>query len=245
MNDTALVIFAKYPREGQVKTRLSRYSIPHFRQLSLLECSQLYAAFLKDYIQRFRDEHFATQIFFCLRSSVDVKYFEKDYTQGYFPVIEEPSYRGKKADDIGQSMSYTIRYLLQKGYQKVIIMGTDLPHFPSNIIEETQELLETSSLVLGSDGGGFYLIGATEIPLIFEQNKIIWSQGQDLQMIQQLQKKLQFPLKILSTVLKDIDEPNDLAEFIKILRKDISLQIKLPSTLTLLDSWGITFKYQY
>lgn len=93
--------------------------------------------------------------------------------------------------------------------KKAVLIGTDSPDLPGDIIAQAFAELEHSRCVLGpSDDGGYYLIGLSEVvPAIFSD--IQWSSPQVLaQTIQQLDS-VQASWSQLP-VWSDIDEFDDL-----------------------------------
>jgi len=236
--NTAVVIFAKYPKAGYSKTRLTKSTVPELGPITPEQSAELYHAFLQDYIHRFQQEVLDCETFFCVRPGPDFSLFEQTYATSNIQVVEEPTHQGQRAADIGQAMSFTIRHFLTLGYQKVIILGSDLPHFPTEIIREAQKKLDAAPLVLGNDGGGCYLVSASEPPTLFEQGLIVWSQGEDFATICRLQKERGKEVGVLERELQDIDTPEDLHKLILQLQMETSLQKDIPHTSQILHHWG-------
>ena len=233
--NTALIFFAKYPRIGHVKTRLTQGE----SLLSANQATDLYRSFLADYILRLKKLKIDASIFFCTRPSPDFILFQNETVGSNFPVVEEPFFRGIPAKNIGEAMSYTIRHFLEQGFCKVIIMGSDLPHFPKKAITEAIDLLEYHLLVLGDDGWGCYLVGASEAPIIFEECDIPWSQGKDFSAIVDLQLSRSKKVGILLFKARDIDSPEDLQWLIEALESQKISRSLIPSTSSLLEFWGM------
>jgi len=140
----ALVLFAKDPVLGQVKTRLE----PFLDQAVILE---LYRAFLADSLEKI-----------CSVTGVD-RFVEvsPDARSGYFakwqadPRIRQV--RPQQGRDLGEKMRNAFRACFQAGYRKVAIIGADSPSLPRSYIE--QAFQGNAGLTLGpSTDGGYYLI---------------------------------------------------------------------------------------
>ena len=75
-------------------------------------------------------------------------------------------------DDLGVRMQHSFQNSFKDGYQKVVIIGSDLYDLTPEIIENSFTQLDTSDVVLGpAKDGGYYLLGMKKLhPTIF-QNK--------------------------------------------------------------------------
>ena len=148
---TALVIFAKAPIPGQVKTRLCPPLTPD-------EAASLHGSFVIDMLERTKVAVAKLKLPFdrylaCAPSSALV----------FFQIMEER--QGVKlidqiGDDLGARMSQAFAAMFARGYQRVLIVGTDVPSLPLDHYKQTLTLLESHDLVLGPAlDGGYYLIG--------------------------------------------------------------------------------------
>jgi uncharacterized protein len=168
--DDALVLFAKAPIPGQVKTRLCP-------PLTGDEAASLHGSFVLDALERsgqaairgvakhaLRFDRFLA----CSPSSDHV----------FFKVLEERNgvrLIDQIGDDLGARMEHAFAEMFRIGYQRAVIVGTDLPALPESIYEESFTLLVRHDLVLGpSLDGGYYLIGLSRTaPELFRH--IPWS----------------------------------------------------------------------
>lgn len=84
-------------------------------------------------------------------------------------------------EDIGERMLNAFKDGFGRGYEQIILIGSDLPEISEEMITKGFEALKQSQLVFGpAQDGGYYLIGMNELsPLLF-QNKP-WSQPNLLQ----------------------------------------------------------------
>jgi len=159
----ALVLMAKAPVPGLVKTRL----VP---TLSHEDASELSRSFLLDSVELAK----------CVPSCDIVLAYYPDDALGYFPIecsdLAESIPQGEGG--LGNQMQRIFEILLEEGYHSVVIIGTDLPTLPPALIQEAFFYLDYHSIVIGpSTDGGYYLLGLTAmIPEIFEG--IDWSTSQ-------------------------------------------------------------------
>ncbi len=62
--------------------------------------------------------------------------------------------------ELGERMKNSFRQAFQRGFSHAILLGTDLPDLPPEIIEEALSALKAGTPVIGpSADGGYYLIG--------------------------------------------------------------------------------------
>lgn len=203
----AIIIMAKVPRAGNVKTRLQPF-------LSAEQCVSLSEAFLEDAIEKAKK---STDILIIAFSPAEEReYFDK-FSDENLILIEQ------NGADLGEKMFNAFDFAFQKNLDSVVMIGTDSPTFPDDYLKQAFEFLHTSDAVLGkTEDGGFYLIGLRKLDeCIF--NNVEWSSPQTFHQTVQNLEKLQFSLQELP-IWYDIDEPQDLEK----LRKDKLLQKSSP-----------------
>lgn len=205
--DCALVVFAKAPIPGTVKTRL----VP---PLTHPQAARLHAAFVEDTLQK-------------------VARLEMSRYLAYAPIPRTPPllacarrYRARMiaqgAGDLGARMQRVTQRLLSR-YSKVLIIGTDSPTLPGAFIDEARRQLDRADLVFGpSEDGGYYLLGQRRLcPDIF--TGIGWG-GPDV--LAATLKKVPRERVALLPTWYDIDRPIDLAR----LRADLDGTTDCPKT---------------
>src|SRR5262249_4627422 len=144
--DTAMIIFAKAPIPGQVKTRLCP-------PLTHDEAATLHGSFVLDTLERTKAASVTLKLLFdrylaCAPSS----------TRVCFKIMEERhgvKLMDQKGEDLGSRMHHAFESFFQRGYRHVLIVGTDVPSLPLGYYQQALELLEKHDLVLGPafDGG--------------------------------------------------------------------------------------------
>lgn len=207
---TALVIFAKAPITGEVKTRLCPPLTPD-------EAATLHGSFVLDMLERTKLAVVKLQIPFhrylaCAPSSELV----------FFKIMEERQnvrLLDQVGEDLGQRMHRTFVDLFAKGYQQVIIVGTDVPTLPLSVYQEALTMLGRSDVVLGPTlDGGYYLIGLKQ-PAAQLFAAVPWSTDQVLTVTQEKAKALGLSVG-LTTVWRDVDTIADLQALITECQED-------------------------
>ena len=146
----ALVVFAKQPRPGAVKTRLCP-------PLTALEAAELYRCLLLDTLDLARRIDGAT---------ASICYQDDPGAAGYFATTAPrlPA-RPQQGADLGERMLNAFREAFAAGNRRVIIIGSDAPDLPAEYVKKAFAVLASGSdVVLGpAEDGGYYLIGLTRI----------------------------------------------------------------------------------
>lgn len=201
----ALVIFAKAPIPGQVKTRLCP-------ALTEDEAATLHGSFVLDTLERTKaavtkfklpvDRYLA-----CAPSSTHVFFRIMEARHGVTLLDQE-------GEDLGMRMRQAFNTLFTRGYRQVCVVGTDVPSLPLTHYRDAVESLTRHDLVLGpAQDGGYYLIGmTTPHPHLFEG--IPWSTDQVLALTQQKAKADGLNLALLP-VWNDVDTVEDLQHLIE------------------------------
>ena len=154
----ALVVYARVPVEGQVKTRLG----PRFGGRLAL---RLHEAMLGDTLDRMREASAGlATLWLSWGGRAPVPGALEDVTRGL-------SFEVQTEGSLGDRMQRTIRARLEEGFGQVVLLGSDAPHLPAERIPEAFAALEGADVVVGpSEDGGYYLIGArADHPRLFEQ----------------------------------------------------------------------------
>src|SRR5262245_14972243 len=163
---TALIIFAKAPIAGQVKTRLCP-------PLTHDEAATLHGSFVLDALERSKTAVARLKLpmdrfLACAPSSSLV----------FFKIMEERHgvvLMDQMGDDVGQRMAQAFETVFAQGYQRSLIVGTDIPSLPLDHYRQALRMLDTHDVVLGPAlDGGYYLIGLKRaVPELFVD--IPWS----------------------------------------------------------------------
>src|SRR5262245_55017564 len=158
----ALVIAAKAPVVGQVKTRLCP-------PLSPAEATELHRCFLVDTVARASTVP-AVQVCLGVTPADSEALFRALLP---FPV----QYLSQRGDSLGERLVNIFADLLQEGFTRVVIMDSDSPTLPTTYLQEAFTVLGDAKYdaVFGPcSDGGYYLVGARAVHHgLFEH--ITWS----------------------------------------------------------------------
>ena len=186
--DRAILVFSKSADADTVKTRLRSV-------ISDENCVSLAMALLQDTIAKI-----------LLIDADRYLYLNGSGALTFSPAIPVQAQSG---GDLGDRMLNAFEESLRR-YAKVLIIGTDSPFFPPQILEQAFAGLDSHDVVLGpAEDGGYYLIGLKEsIPRIFAG--IPWGTPTVLKRTLSI---LQGRSVMLLPGAFDIDEPKDLERF--------------------------------
>ncbi len=192
-----IIVFARAPRLGKVKTRLNR-------ALPLDEVLQLHKRLVRHMIASM-SKVLGAQIELWVDENTAHPFFQE--LQIEYPAI---SVKLQSQGDLGAKMSHALSQSTDE-YQASIIVGSDCPAIDSHYIEASINALSDQDLVIGpASDGGYVLIGTKRGSLpVFDG--IDWGTEQVLH--QTLQKVVQSELRVrLLAELNDIDQAFDLGE---------------------------------
>lgn len=198
-----LIVFAKEPVLGSVKTRLKSC----FVDKKLL---RLYRAFVKDTLDTAMGVRCGMRILAFL--SPNEPHFLKSVGRD-FELIEQ------KGANLGERMHNAFIYAKRKKAKKIVIIGTDSPTLPREIIEKSFRELDRRDLVLRpSNDGGYYLVGLKE-PCFNLFKNIQWSFSDVLDKTLNKAKNLDKTVALLDKWY-DVDDRRALTGLKKDLRKE-------------------------
>ncbi len=143
--DRTLVIMAKAPRPGTVKTRLAQ-AIP------VEAVTELYRCLLSDTMALARSLHGVNVALMCPEPDVD----ELAPFAGDGAVIVAQQGKGLAA-----GLRSVFARFASSGGQRVIAFNSDSPHLPAPVLIGAFEMLAAHDVVVGpTHDGGYYLVGA-------------------------------------------------------------------------------------
>ena len=217
-----LGIFVKQPVPGHVKTRLACEVGPE-------QAARLYAAFIADIAERFRI--LADRRFLC---------YAPDGTQSvdYFSEISREDYQLWLQPEVslGERMESFFEYAFSLGAKRVVVIGSDSPTLPEEMIQKAFSLLEEHDCVLGpATDGGYYLVGQRSpgFPIFAS---IEWSRAGVLHQTAERIAACHARLALLSPWY-DIDTLDDLTVLRGHLRamRQAGISVRLDATETILN----------
>ncbi|WP_274473975.1 TIGR04282 family arsenosugar biosynthesis glycosyltransferase [Mangrovimonas aestuarii] len=184
-----LIIFAKHPELGQVKTRLAKEIGPE--------------SALTIYDQLLNHTNQITK-----ELNVDIRIcYSGSSSKNRIETFADYQHKPQQGNDLGERMKHSFKEALTEGYQEIILIGSDIFELQANHIKKAFQSLITCDVVLGpSKDGGYYLIGMKNlIPNLFE-NKL-WSTKT---VLRDTLSDLQGEAVFLLEELNDIDSLDDL-----------------------------------
>ena len=192
--DTCLVIFAKAPIPGKVKTRL----IP---ALGIEGACQLYEEMAHNIIVKLAESKIC---------QVNV-YSHLDMTHQFFKDLEIRNalkIYSQQGNNLGERMFQAIKSTLIN-FSKVIVIGADCPEYSADYLENAIHALDRKDVVIGpATDGGYVLIGMkTAEPHVFA--RISWGGNTVLDNTVERIVESSLSYELLSP-LHDIDVPADL-----------------------------------
>lgn len=190
-----LLIFAKYPESGKVKTRLAR-------SLGFERAALLYKEMVEIVVVKTApvNGEYARTLYF------DPPERREDFKTWFPSLTISPQGSG----DLGLRMKSAIEESFRSGADRVVLIGSDCTEIDRDLILEAFRRLEASDVVIGpAADGGYYLIGMnrsggrTVTPQLF--TGISWSTVSVLRETLQKAEKIGIPYALLPT-LSDLDE---------------------------------------
>lgn len=212
----AIIIMAKVPISGTVKTRLQPFLSPD-------QCAELAAAFLRDVENKAKSVCNETILAY---SPADQRAILENLLTFENILIEQTG------ADLGARISNAFEFAFAREKDSAIVMiGTDSPTFPFEFIERAFKFLETGAdAVLGkSADGGFYLIGLRRFaPHLFEN--VEWSVSTVYEQMTENLARFEFANLRLVPDWYDVDTPNDLLRLRDETFKDEQARKRAPRT---------------
>ncbi len=218
-----LLLFAKSPIKGQVKTRLAAEKGEDFTV-------ELYKHFVEDMI--YLVNNLGVHLKLC---------FYPPHTRLNFSewLGEQYCYSPQVGDDLGERLSNAFDSAFEEDFSNVVAIGSDSPDLPVHYLKESFEALAKHDTVIGpSNDGGYYLIGFSKegfIPEVFEN--IAWSTNSVFEQSEIILKRHGRKVYLLP-LWHDVDTIEDLKSLISRTRNTAFEKSKTYSYLTANGFWS-------
>lgn len=207
MSKSLVIVFVKNIKLGKVKTRLAK-------TIGNQGAFEVYSQLVKVTEKATESIILDKRIYFS-DAVVDTKW-KNDYK-----TIQQ-------GVDLGERMKNAFKKGFEDGYERIVLIGSDLPDITANHINKGIESLKQNDVVFGpAEDGGYYLIGLSKMHNFIFDNKP-WSQTHLLEETLQQIKEKQVTFTTLET-LNDIDTFEDLIAS-KFYQSNIKLQEKIKQT---------------
>ena len=190
-SDNALIIFVRNPEAGKVKTRLAA-SVGDARALEVYER-------LLEHVRSVTEPVNADRFLFYSEYVVRGDRFDDGLYRKYV----------QREGDLGERMAFAFSIPFKNAYERVVIVGSDVPGISTEHIEEAIAKLAEYDAVIGpAHDGGYWLLGLRKPrPELFEE--ITWSS--DRVFDQTMRKMEAAGLRVFrGPVLRDLDTAEDL-----------------------------------
>jgi rSAM/selenodomain-associated transferase 1 len=190
MTTELLIIMAKYPTRGRVKTRLAR-------DIGAKAATELYRSFLAHFAREFVDAPFAV---------------EWRYTPARAPfrriVGKQFTIRPQPEGNLGERMEAIFDESFTQGFRRVVMIGTDAPEVGVKIVLRAFRLLKVHRAVFQPTlDGGYALVGLSAMTDIF--SRVNWSTPRVMAQTRQRMRRAGADFAELSPTY-DVDISDDL-----------------------------------
>ena len=187
MSKKLLIVFVKNIKLGKVKTRLAK-------AIGDNGAYNIYKELVK-ITEKATEDVVVDKLIYFSDTLIDTKWkhVEKRIQQGV---------------DLGARMENAFKEGFENGYDKIVLIGSDLPDISSTIIEQSFTALEKKEVVFGpAEDGGYYLIGLSRLHSCIFKNKA-WSTSNLLETTVNELNTYKIAVSLLQT-LNDIDTFDD------------------------------------
>jgi uncharacterized protein len=155
-SDRVLVIMAKAPRPGAVKTRLTT-------SLSTEAVTAFYCCLLEDTLALARSLKLSDVEVAIMCPESDVNELAQLAGNGASVVAQ-------KGEGLAAGLTSVFAHFAAPGRKRVVAFNSDSPHLPASVLESAFEALTAHDVVVGpTHDGGYYLVGAKAAhPALFD-----------------------------------------------------------------------------
>ncbi len=204
MSKALVIVFVKNIKLGKVKTRLAK-------TIGNQGAFEVYSELVK-VTEKATEQLLADKRIYFSDAIVETKW------QNNYKAVQQGL-------DLGERMKNAFKKGFDDGYERIVLIGSDLPDITANHINKGLDALKENDMVFGpAEDGGYYLIGLSKMNTFVFKNKP-WSQTHLLEeTLQELNKK-QVTFTTLET-LNDIDTYEDLIAS-KFYQSNVQLQEKI------------------
>jgi hypothetical protein len=146
MKRKALIIFVKFPEPGKVKTRLALNTNDSFA----LKFYNALAQNTFEVVEKL-DAGIDKYIYYSPISDI---HLVKNWINRDFYYAEQ------QGTNLGQKISNAFNDLFEDGYEKIAIVGSDVPDISGSLIQNAYDFLEKRNVAIApSKDGGYSLLG--------------------------------------------------------------------------------------
>jgi rSAM/selenodomain-associated transferase 1/rSAM/selenodomain-associated transferase 2 len=193
----SVIIFAKFPEEGEVKTRLAK-------TIGYEKATTIYKKLAEHSFSEVKKLNTVSRYLF-FTNELNREKISKWAGLGF-------SFYPQSNGNLGEKMKTAFSKVFTKGSNKTIIIGSDLPDISKSLISKAFKDLDNNDIIIGpSKDGGYYLLGMNKFyPELFDH--ISWSTELVLEQTIAQARLLSLKFTLLEE-LNDIDTIEDLTEW--------------------------------
>jgi rSAM/selenodomain-associated transferase 1 len=199
-----LLVFAKAPRAGSVKTRLAE-------TIGAEQACRAYRRLLSEVISRVTPIRNVTLCYSPADATDELRHF----------VPAHWTFRAQQGRDLGERLQNALALSFASGAKRVVVIGSDCPEICTGDIEKAWSELHVNDVVFGpATDGGYWLIGLNKVyPELFED--VAWGSASVLEQSVTRAKMLGLKIAMLRP-LCDVDTEADWNAFLA--RRESRLQ---------------------
>ncbi len=198
--EAALIIFAKSPVPGSVKTRLCPPLAPD-------EAATLHGSLVLDTLERTKNLADFDRFLTCAPSK------QHPFFQTLAARHQVELWEQIPDEDLGKRMDHAFHTAFERKYTYAVLIGSDLPTIDGEPLQQALRALSEHDVVIGpSIDGGYFLIGLKK-PASELFSDIPWSTDQVTSLTQQKAIALRLSIMLLPQE-RDLDTIADLRIFI-------------------------------
>jgi len=201
-----LILFARFPVAGKVKTRL----------IPALGAEGAAALHRRLVLRTLRTAHALCQ---SQNVELEIRFAGDNANEMQHWLGDGWLCRPQCEGDLGQRMAGAFADSSREGSPATVIIGSDCPSLTPEVLSSAFDSLKTNPVVFGpATDGGYYLVGLTRfVPEIFQG--VAW--GTETVLAQSLEKLVRLGIKpALLQPLDDLDRPEDVAAWKRLVEVD-------------------------
>ncbi len=192
MTKNLIIVFTRNPELGKCKTRLAK-TVGNENALII------YKLLLNHTSEVLEQIPYDKAIYYSVKVRNNDMWNDHNYQK-----------RQQYGKDLGERMYNAFKESFKRGYEKVIIVGSDLYDLKTNHITEAIEKLNTNDIVIGpAEDGGYYLMGMKTLEKNIFKNKEWGTNTVRKDTLRDLENKTVFQLETLN----DIDVYDDVKDY--------------------------------
>jgi hypothetical protein len=199
MNRTALILFARHPEPGRVKTRLAK----HMGDQAACDLYEKLLRLSLGVLGDFRRLAPRTDVFVAITPAESLSAFRDRFATPWTLTAQEGRH-------LGERMASAFLDLFRRGYDRVLLVGSDLPDLSAQGLQSAFRALDDADAVVGpAQDGGFYAVGLRRpCPKAFQDPQ--WGTPDVFERTLAALKAEGLSIRLLP-VRRDVDRPEDLS----------------------------------